>query len=254
MRSRHLLNSVSGLVLVAMIDLNAPVAQAQSKIGVASAVSNDVAVGTRQLVVGNDVHANERVRTGDAGAAQLLFIDKTSLSIGPKSNLTLDRFVYDPSRGVGSVALSATRGSFRFVSGAMNPVSYTIKTPSATIGVRGTVLDIYSTPRYTLVIVVEGLAVSGGKQIPAGYALLINSDGTTQGPFKYDSTIINVVGSMSFPLFGNAFWGDPRRIELPDSPKDLVDQLKGIDLRNEQPQRCRGFDCKGNDFRANKRR
>ena len=250
MSNRQLLASVSGLVLAAMI--NAPAALAQSKIGVASAVSNEVAVGTRQLAVGNDVHANERVRTGDTGAAQLLFIDETSLSIGPKSDISLDRYVYNPSRGTGSVALSATRGAFRFVSGSLNPVSYSIKTPQAIIGVRGTVIDVYTTPKWTLVIVAEGVATAKDKQIPAGTAFLINADGTTQGPFKYDSSIINVTGPMAWPLFGNAFWGDPRRIELPDNGKDLVDQLKGIDLRNDRCTLQNG--CKVGDFRAGGKR
>jgi len=247
MSNRHLLGSVSGLVLAAVIDLNGPGALAQSKVGVASAVTNQVSIGTRQLSPGNNVHANERVRTGETGAAQLLFLDETSLNIGPKSDVMLDKYVYNPNRGTGSVVLSTTRGALRFVSGSLNPVSYTIKTPSAIIGVRGTVLDLYSTPKFTLVIVVSGLAVSGGKQIPAGYALLINSDGTTQGPFQYDSTIINVAGPMSFPLFGNAFWGDPRRIELPDSAKDIVDQLKGM---GKPPSNGCGQECKGGQFRA----
>src|SRR5689334_15300566 len=120
MSNRQLLASVSGLVLAAMVSP----ALAQSKVGVASAVSNEVAVGARPLNVGNDVHANDHVRTGDTGAAQLLFLDETSLNIGPKSDVTIDKYVYNPSRGTGSVAMSATKGVFRFVSGSLNPVSY----------------------------------------------------------------------------------------------------------------------------------
>lgn len=243
MSNRQLLASVSGLVLATVV---APGALAQSKIGVAAAVTNEVAVNARPLNAGNNVHTNERVRTGDTGAAQLLFLDETSLNIGPKSEVTLDRYIYNPNRGTGSVALSATRGAFRFVSGSLNPVSYSIKTPQAIIGVRGTVLDIYTTPKFTLVIVAQGTGIVNGQTVPAGWAFLVNADGSVQGPFKYDSTIINVTGAMSFPLFGNAFWGDPRRIELPDSAKDLVDQLKGIDLRNE----CVRFagSCKSGTF------
>jgi hypothetical protein len=245
MSNRHLMASVSGLVLAAAI--NAPAALAQTKIGVASAVTNEVSIGPRRLSPGNNVHANERVRTGDTGAAQLLFLDETSLNIGPKSDVMLDRYVYNPSRGTGSVVMSTTRGALRFVSGAMNPVSYTIKTPSAIIGVRGTILDLYSTPGFTLVIVVQGVGVANGVQIPAGWAILIKADGTVQGPFQYDATIINVAGPMSFPLFGNSFWGDPRRIEMPDSAKDIVDQLKGMGSPQTNP--CGQEACKAGKFR-----
>jgi hypothetical protein len=174
------------------------------------------------------------------------------LSIGPKSDISLDRYVYNPSRGTGSVALSATRGAFRFVSGSLNPVSYSIKTPQAIIGVRGTVFDVYTTPKFTLLVVANGTATANDNVVPAGWAFLVNANGTVQGPFKYDSSIINVAGPMSWPLFGNAFWGDPRRIELPDNGKDLVDQLKGIDLRNDRCTFQNG--CKGGDFRAGGKR
>lgn len=252
MSNRHLMGSVSGLVLAVVVDLNAPGALAQTKIGVASTVTNQVSVGSRALSPGNSVHANDRVQTGETGAAQLLFLDETSLNIGPKSDVKLDRYIYNPSKGTGSVAMSSTRGALRFVSGSLNPTSYTIKTPSAVIGVRGTILDIYSTAKFTLVIVQQGMGTVNGQSVPAGYAFLVNADGTVQGPFQYDATIINVAGPMSFPLFGNAFWGDPRRIELPDSAKDLVDQLKGIDLGNE----CVRYagQCKSGSFRQRGRR
>ena len=80
------------------------------KIGVAAAVTNDVqgimGGAPKQLALGSEVFTNQRIRTGDASNAQLLFLDETSLSVGPKSEITLDRFVYNPNRGAGSVVLS----------------------------------------------------------------------------------------------------------------------------------------------------
>jgi len=232
MSSCYRFGVVPAAVLAAIILFQSPMAQAQPKIGVAAAVSNEVAVGTRRLVAGSDVHTNERVRTGDASNAQLLFLDETSLNIGPKSEVILDRFVYDPSRGTGSVVMTAARGAFRFVSGSQNPVNYTIKTPVATIGVRGTILDIYVTANALLVIVQQGSGVIGGVVVQAGYAALV-VNGQVQ-VFRYDASIINA-GVLNFPLFGNTFFGDPRRLEFPDSRKDLIDQLFGIDLRNQNP-------------------
>jgi len=222
MSIRHRFGLVSASVLAAMIGLQSPIAQAQSKIGVAATVTSPAEVGTRPLAAGNDVHANERVRTGDAGAAQLLFIDETSLSIGPKSEVTLDRFVYNPNRGTGSVVLSATRGAFRFVSGSQNPVSYTIKTPAATIGVRGTVVQGQVGLTQSTFYVVEGAIVWKGITIPAGWAITVYADGTYHGPYKYDSASI-------------PGWGNMGKLELPDSPNDLNDQLHGKDLSNQLP-------------------
>src|SRR5262245_23606625 len=135
------------------------------KVGVASAVKNDVQrispAPSQQMSAGSELVANQRIRTGDASSAQLLFLDETSVSMGARSDLVLDRFVYNPNRGTGNVVLSTARGALRFVTGAQNPTNYTVKTPVATIGVRGTIAEIltYSAGGVTFsrVTNVEGL-------------------------------------------------------------------------------------------------
>src|ERR1700680_663434 len=73
---------------------------AQIKIGSATSSSNQVTgiVGSesRPIAAGSDVFRDELVRTGDASVAQLLFLDDTNLSVGPRSQVKLDRFVYNP--------------------------------------------------------------------------------------------------------------------------------------------------------------
>ena len=58
------------------------------------------------------------MRTGDSGQADLQFNDRSNLSVGPNSTVQLDKFVYDPNKSAGTVAVEATRGSFRFVTGS----------------------------------------------------------------------------------------------------------------------------------------
>ena len=118
------------------------------KIGVASSVKNDlqrVAPAPAQAVgAGSSLIANEHLRTGEASSAQLLFLDETSVSMGAQSDLVLDRFVYNPNRAAGNVVLSTARGALRFVTGSQNPTNYTINTPVASIGVRGTIAEIFT--------------------------------------------------------------------------------------------------------------
>lgn len=95
-----------------------------------------------QLAPNTDVHANETVKTGSGGQANLQFVDRTQLSVGPMSTVRLDKFVYDPNRRTGTVVVNATRGAYRFVTGVQDPRSYEIKTPYATLGVRGTILEV----------------------------------------------------------------------------------------------------------------
>src|SRR5438874_7864231 len=135
---------------------------AEAKIGIASATKNQVhgivGGGSRIVSTGSELFSNETVRTGEASLAQLLFLDQTSLSVGPRSEVRLDRFVYNPDRKSGSVVLEASRGAFRFVSGSQTPTNYTIKTPLATIGVRGTIVDGYITLAGVQIVVWEGYA------------------------------------------------------------------------------------------------
>ena len=125
-------------VLAVLLALPATASNAQTKIGKATSVKPQAEgsiAGT--LAPQSDVHASETVRTGDAGVADLRFIDQTNLSVGPKSSVRLDKFVYDPNRSSGSVVIDATRGSFRFVAGSQDKRAYKVKTPYGTLGIRG---------------------------------------------------------------------------------------------------------------------
>ena len=69
---------------------------------------------------------------------QLLFVDQTTLTIAPNSEVVLDKFVFDPDRGTGEIAISLTKGALRFIGGKISKnTDAVINTPSATIGIRG---------------------------------------------------------------------------------------------------------------------
>jgi len=81
--------------------------------------------------------SKETVRTGDAGQADLRFHDSSNLTVGPKSSVRLDKLVYDPNKSASTVAIQATKGSFRFVTGSQGAGAVQVKTPYGTLGVRG---------------------------------------------------------------------------------------------------------------------
>jgi hypothetical protein len=114
------------------------VANAQTKIGTAQSVTPQAegSVGGT-LAAGSGVHANETVKTGSAGKAGLQLNDQSNLSVGPSSQVRLDKFVYDPNKGTGTIAIDAARGAFRFSTGPQNKGDVKIKTPYGTLGVRG---------------------------------------------------------------------------------------------------------------------
>jgi hypothetical protein len=134
-------NWIPALLLAGLFALQSTASNAQEAIGKASTVTPQAegihAGNTRTLSGGADVYSKETVQTGDAGLADLQFKDQSKLSVGPKSVVRLDKFVYDPNKSAGTVAIQATRGSFRFVTGSQGKGAYTVKTPYGTLGVRG---------------------------------------------------------------------------------------------------------------------
>ena len=107
-------------------------------------VEGDVAgEDSRVLFVGSDIFRNELIKTGEEGTAHLMFADQSSLTIGPNSEVIIDRFVYQPETGTGELALSASVGVLRFVGGALSKSgNVTVTTPSGTIGIRGGVMVV----------------------------------------------------------------------------------------------------------------
>ena len=130
-------NTAPALLLVGLFVLQSTVSHGQEAIGSATSVKPQAEANTRMLSGGSTVYSKELIHTGDAGVADLRFHDNSNLSVGPKSNVRLDKFVYDPNKSAGSVAVEATRGSFRFVTGSQSKGSYQVKTPYGTLGIRG---------------------------------------------------------------------------------------------------------------------
>lgn len=90
------------------------------------------------LAIGNDVFRQEVITTDAAGLTQLLFLDQSSLTVGPNSALTIDRFVYDPDRSTGEMAVSLGKGIARFVGGKLSKSGeVSIETPTTFLGIRG---------------------------------------------------------------------------------------------------------------------
>ncbi|MBV6657442.1 MAG: FecR domain-containing protein [Devosiaceae bacterium] len=130
--------------LVLCVALTAAPALAQ-QVGVSAAVRGSVAINTSPASSGQFMFLGDRVQSQAQSGMQVMLLDESVFTIGENNDLTIDRFVYDPDRSTGEIAASASQGFFRFVSGgvgAVAPQNIEINTPSATIGVRGTTVDV----------------------------------------------------------------------------------------------------------------
>ena len=144
-----------------------PVA-ASAKVGVTSAAEGDPrgkppAEAERVLRVGVDVQANEVITTQANDRAHLMFLDGTSLSVGPNAQLTIDKFVYDPATKTGDLAINASKGVFRLVGGKISKTNaITVTTPSSTIGIRGGISIFNVGQQQTMSIFVFGISMTVG--------------------------------------------------------------------------------------------
>jgi len=151
---RHLSRFIVPLIGAA---LAAAPASAQ-QVGTATAVnpqseSTPPGGSTAPLVVGAHIVHKEQIHTTPSGTVQLLFTDKSSMSIGPNASIVIDEYVYDPNAQSGHMAVSLTKGALRFVGGQLSHVGEAVITTSAaTIGIRGGTTTVIVEPNGVKVI------------------------------------------------------------------------------------------------------
>jgi hypothetical protein len=170
--TKTLVRGRAGALAALIVALLGSSALAQ-EVGKASAVNPNATANMRTITIGASIAHKERIQTTAAGSVQLLFVDKTSMTIGPNSDLTIDEYVYDPNAGSGKLAATLGKGALRFVGGQISHNGDAeIKTASATVGIRG------------------GVALIGTNHVYAGYGTSTVSSGgatVTLGAGEYTS-------------------------------------------------------------------
>ncbi|MCP4071970.1 MAG: hypothetical protein GY742_09560 [Hyphomicrobiales bacterium] len=122
------------------------VARQNLQVGKTSIVVNKVTANNRdnarQLSTNDPVYSLERITAGLDSHGEILLNDDTHILVGPGADVSLDDFVIS-DKGITSATINVLKGAFRFVSGKSPEGTFKIKTPLATIGIRGTMFDIY---------------------------------------------------------------------------------------------------------------
>jgi len=93
------------------------------------------------LTTGSKIYFGDSIITEAASTAQILLMDQTTLTIGESSELVMDEFVYDPQTKIGKFVSSVKIGTVKIITGEIsktNPDNLEIKTPTGSIGARGT--------------------------------------------------------------------------------------------------------------------
>jgi len=191
--------------LALALALAAP-AVAAEQAGVSAAVRGTVelsrggAVVGRQVASGEEIFLEDRIASGPRSGMQILLLDQTVFTIGPRSEIVVDEFVYDPADSTGKLTARVAKGVFRFVTGRIarqDAKDMRVELPAGTIGLRGTIACGEADP-----VTSESLAVLLGEGPDTD---------TPEGPSGIELCNVGRCTAITRPGFG-------ARIPGPDDP------------------------------------
>ena len=199
---------------LAVYGIAVPIAvRAQQVVGVVSA-ANASPTGrapgqaVRPLRLGADIFFKDHIATKRGGAAQLTFLDRSTLNVSENSDIVIDDFVYNPSAG-GKMTATLTRGTLKFVGGDIShDGGTTIKTPVVTIGIRGGI--------GLIAFVKDAAALSSVPGVPAdfrGGTIVVNGYGSLSVRNGASEIVISRPGFAVFVGSANEAIGPPRRFD-----------------------------------------
>lgn len=215
-------------------------AQAQDvSVGTVAAVKPDAfgaapGAAEQTLVIGAGLVQDEKIRTSADGTANVIFADRSTLTVGKGSEVVLDKFVYDPATGSGGLAIDLAQGALRFVGGKLSKGgNVEVKTPTATMTVRGGIALFYFPPPgggdgYAVFLYGQELhnATTGESIFRPGFAFKFPADG---GPPQLvritDAELANILKNFNT---GTGFAGrfpDQDLTLLEDHP-ELINDLR----------------------------
>jgi FecR protein len=130
---------LTGFAIGALALLGTPSLALADKVGTAAAVQPDAFTNGTEMKIGNSIFFNQRINTTGKGLVQVLLVDGSTFTVGPGSDLVINKFVYDPAKNTGQVVATLGKGVLRFVGGKIskNDGGVTVNTPTGALAIRG---------------------------------------------------------------------------------------------------------------------
>ena len=130
------------IFVLVILTLSKSYAFSKDFIGVISAgIGEIINQDSEKLTTGSKIYYGDTIIVKEKSNAQILLLDETALTVGEKSELTIDDFVYDPKSKVGKIVSNIKVGTVRIITGEIskqNPDNLEVNVPSGSIGARGT--------------------------------------------------------------------------------------------------------------------
>lgn len=135
-----------------------------------------------------------KVVTGNDGHIKMILPDNTIFTVGPNSDLVIDKFVYDADKTPGQIMATMTKGAFRWVTGKAarhDPAKMKVILPVGDLGIRGTDFEITVAPNGSgsVVLYFGQLEITEKKTgfifvLNAGEKITFTADGSFSRPMK----------------------------------------------------------------------
>lgn len=137
------MNKIQTLVISLIISLSSiTFGFASEVIGViAAGIGNISNQKNEKLTTGSKIYFGDTIFVKAQSNAQILLLDETALTVGEKSELTIDEFIYEPQSKVGKIVSNIKIGTVRIITGEIskqNPDNLEVNVPTGSIGARGT--------------------------------------------------------------------------------------------------------------------
>jgi len=180
--ARRFINRTTFALMAGSVLMSFPAPAENIEVGRNSAVKGTVEIksvneeASRQAVVKEPVFLGDNVNSRVGSSLQVLLKDSSTFTVGPQCDMVIDEFVYDPKKNNNSLSAKVKKGMFRFTSGKVsktNPDQINVSTPTATMGIRGTMVEVLVGPEAFLCAEKEGLLAGDIKMDHAGATLVI---------------------------------------------------------------------------------
>jgi hypothetical protein len=220
------------LLLTSPATSNAGVGKVTEQTGPTEIVRNKKSLSSS---LNTAVEMNDTVSTARAKAT-LTFEDKTTVKLTEHSKMIIDDFVYDPKKGAGKLGMKMALGTARYASGQIaknNPQQVAIKTPTASIAVRGTDFSMTVDELGRSLVVL--LPSCDDKGCVTGAVEVSNFGGVVLLDVPYQATLVNTAyQSPSEPIVVKLDQANINNMLIISKPKEVAEAEQAGTAKKEK--------------------
>lgn len=162
----------------------------------------------------SEVYVGDRITTGNDSQLQLRMKDGAMIALGANAEFVVKAYSDDAAGDKKDEAvLSLVKGGLRTISGQIDKQAYSLQTPTATLGIRGTVFDVYvRSDGSTVVILRDGQVMvsgnAGGQQLltQPGLATVVDPDKAPTEPAVPPQDVLDYLRGIIPDLPDNVTW------------------------------------------------